>query len=132
MSLHGQLLWREFFYTVGAGTPNFDKMEGNSVCTQVDWDDNEEFLQAWKMVRELSVFVNLYNQLNNRIIIRLCSKIIVAQLSLKLTHNQFTMEPVFSVHLVFSSIGKVLAQENSRWSLEHMPVGHADSSNSVL
>ena len=36
VSLHGQLLWREFFYTVGYGTPNFDKMEGNSVCRQVN------------------------------------------------------------------------------------------------
>jgi len=50
VSLHGQLLWREFFYTVGAGTPNFDRMVGNSVCTQVDWDDNDEYLQAWKQV----------------------------------------------------------------------------------
>ena len=29
VSLHGQLLWREFFYCVGANTPNFDKMVGN-------------------------------------------------------------------------------------------------------
>ena len=28
VSLHGQLLWREFFYTVGANTENFDKMKG--------------------------------------------------------------------------------------------------------
>ncbi|KAK7491461.1 hypothetical protein BaRGS_00017290 [Batillaria attramentaria] len=34
VSLHGQLLWREMFYTVGAGTPNFDRMEGNPVCRQ--------------------------------------------------------------------------------------------------
>ena len=29
VSLHGQLLWREFFYCVGANTTNFDKMVGN-------------------------------------------------------------------------------------------------------
>ena len=51
VSLHGQLLWREFFYTVATGTPNFDKMEGNPVCTQIDWDTKPEFLEAWKMVR---------------------------------------------------------------------------------
>ncbi|KAL4225263.1 hypothetical protein ACF0H5_015951 [Mactra antiquata] len=49
VSLHGQLLWREFFYTVAAGTPNFDKMIGNAVCTQVDWDTNNKYLEAWKM-----------------------------------------------------------------------------------
>ena len=32
VSLEGQLLWREFFYLVGHGTPNFDKMEGNAMC----------------------------------------------------------------------------------------------------
>ncbi|KAK6467990.1 cryptochrome-2-like isoform X1 [Huso huso] len=48
VSLHGQLLWREFFYTAGAGIPNFHRMEGNSVCVQVDWDTNEEHLAAWR------------------------------------------------------------------------------------
>jgi hypothetical protein len=28
VSLVGQLLWREFFYTCGATVENFDKMEG--------------------------------------------------------------------------------------------------------
>ncbi|MGH0144624.1 UNVERIFIED_CONTAM: hypothetical protein FKN15_005322 [Acipenser sinensis] len=52
VSLHGQLLWREFFYTAGAGIPNFHRMEGNSVCVQVDWDTNEEHLAAWREVFE--------------------------------------------------------------------------------
>uniref|UniRef100_A0A8D2IHZ2 Photolyase/cryptochrome alpha/beta domain-containing protein n=1 Tax=Varanus komodoensis TaxID=61221 RepID=A0A8D2IHZ2_VARKO len=47
VSLHGQLLWREFFYTAGAGIPNFSKMEGNPICVQVDWDENKEYLKAW-------------------------------------------------------------------------------------
>lgn len=53
MSLHGQLLWREFFYTASLGIPNFNKMEGNSVCTQVDWDKNTEYLAAWREVPSL-------------------------------------------------------------------------------
>ncbi|XP_078333232.1 cryptochrome-2-like isoform X2 [Crassostrea virginica] len=52
VSLHGQLLWREFFYTVAADTANFDKMEGNPVCKQIPWDINEEYLKAWKEVFE--------------------------------------------------------------------------------
>ena len=68
VSLHGQLLWREFFYCVGANTPNFDKMvgfsytiplhprnhgvqEGNSVCRQIPWDENKEKLAAWAEAR---------------------------------------------------------------------------------
>ena len=46
VSLVGQLLWREFYYCVGAFTPNFDKMEGNPICVQVDWDENEEYLKV--------------------------------------------------------------------------------------
>lgn len=53
VSLHGQLLWREFYYAAGVGIPNFDKMEGNPVCTQVDWDTNPEYLAAWREVIRL-------------------------------------------------------------------------------
>uniref|UniRef100_A0A8C0AYR1 Photolyase/cryptochrome alpha/beta domain-containing protein n=1 Tax=Buteo japonicus TaxID=224669 RepID=A0A8C0AYR1_9AVES len=48
VSLHGQLLWREFFYTAGAGIPNFDRMVGNPVCLQVNWDNNPQHLRAWR------------------------------------------------------------------------------------
>uniref|UniRef100_A0A8C7CRZ8 Cryptochrome circadian regulator 5 n=1 Tax=Oncorhynchus kisutch TaxID=8019 RepID=A0A8C7CRZ8_ONCKI len=58
VSLHGQLLWREFFYTAGLGIPNFDKMEGNPVCTQVDWDSNPEYLAAWAEARTGFPFID--------------------------------------------------------------------------
>ncbi|CAB1354074.1 unnamed protein product [Coregonus sp. 'balchen'] len=32
VSLQGQVLWREFFYTVASATANFIKKEGNSIC----------------------------------------------------------------------------------------------------
>lgn len=48
VSLIGQLMWREFYYTVGAVTPNYDKMVGNPICCQVPWDTNEAHLEAWK------------------------------------------------------------------------------------
>ncbi|KAJ3277715.1 (6-4)DNA photolyase, partial [Blyttiomyces sp. JEL0837] len=58
VSLLGQILWREFYYTPAAGTPNFGKMEGNPICLQVDWwckhgptdarnADAEKNLKAW-------------------------------------------------------------------------------------
>ncbi|TFK06320.1 suppressor of cytokine signaling 4 [Platysternon megacephalum] len=58
VSLHGQLLWREFFYTAGAGIPNFNKMEGNPVCVQVDWDNNPEHLRAWSEGRTGYPFID--------------------------------------------------------------------------
>jgi cryptochrome len=51
VSLEGQLLWREFFYTVGAGTENYHQMVGNPICKQMDWDENEEHYQAWDQGR---------------------------------------------------------------------------------
>ena len=48
VSLHGQLIWREFFYLCAANTPNFGQMRGNPICKQIDWDTNEEYLQKWK------------------------------------------------------------------------------------
>jgi cryptochrome len=51
VSLRGQLLWREFFYCAAAATPNFGRMEGNAVCRQVTWQDNEDFVKAWEESR---------------------------------------------------------------------------------
>uniref|UniRef100_A0A672RAF1 Cryptochrome-2-like n=1 Tax=Sinocyclocheilus grahami TaxID=75366 RepID=A0A672RAF1_SINGR len=47
LSLFGQLLWREFFYTAGTNNPNFDHMEGNPICVQIPWDHNPEALAKW-------------------------------------------------------------------------------------
>jgi len=44
-------MWREFFYTAGAYTPNFDKMEGNPICKQIPWESKPEHLNAWKEAR---------------------------------------------------------------------------------
>uniref|UniRef100_A0A383VLE2 Photolyase/cryptochrome alpha/beta domain-containing protein n=1 Tax=Tetradesmus obliquus TaxID=3088 RepID=A0A383VLE2_TETOB len=51
VSLRGQLLWREFFYTVGSTTPNFDAMAGNPLAKQIPWDTNPAYLAAWKAGR---------------------------------------------------------------------------------
>ncbi|XP_012941094.1 cryptochrome-1 [Aplysia californica] len=47
LALHGQLLWREFFYTVATNNPNFDRMVGNSICVQIPWEHNPEALVKW-------------------------------------------------------------------------------------
>jgi cryptochrome len=47
-SLHGQLLWREFYYMHGVVVPNYHKMEGNPICRQIPWDSNPELTAAWK------------------------------------------------------------------------------------
>ncbi|KAJ8951857.1 hypothetical protein NQ318_019833 [Aromia moschata] len=47
LSLHGQLLWREFFYCAATKNPNFDKMLGNPICVQIPWDKNAEALAKW-------------------------------------------------------------------------------------
>ncbi|KAM3936449.1 cryptochrome-1-like [Leptodactylus fuscus] len=51
VSLQGQLLWREFFYTVASSTPNFTKMEGNPICLQIDWYKDDEKLNKWKTAK---------------------------------------------------------------------------------
>ncbi|KAG6547810.1 hypothetical protein Mapa_010625 [Marchantia paleacea] len=48
VSLEGQLLWREFFYTVGYGTINYDRMVGNPICRQIPWKDDEVLLSRWR------------------------------------------------------------------------------------
>merc|ERR1711953_865932 len=52
VSLVGQLLWREFFYTCAATIDHFDQMKGNKICRQIPWrsaeDGQDKYLQAWK------------------------------------------------------------------------------------
>ncbi|KAL8572787.1 hypothetical protein ACOMHN_024963 [Nucella lapillus] len=58
VSLHGQLLWREFFYTAAAGTVNFDRMKDNSACIQIPWDSNLSHLAAWREARTGYPFID--------------------------------------------------------------------------
>ncbi|KAM7032488.1 cryptochrome-1-like isoform 1-T1 [Acridotheres tristis] len=51
VSLQGQLLWREFFYTVASATPNFTQMVGNPICLQICWYKDAERLHKWKMAQ---------------------------------------------------------------------------------
>lgn len=62
VSLLGQMYWREFYYVVASATDNFDKMEGNSVCCQIPWDKNPEYLEAWSHVSN-EHFTSFYNVL---------------------------------------------------------------------
>lgn len=48
VSLLGQLYWREFFYTASVYVENFDAMQGNPICKQIDWNSKEDFLHAWE------------------------------------------------------------------------------------
>ncbi|XP_070580073.1 cryptochrome-1-like [Ptychodera flava] len=47
MSLHGQLLWREFFYTAATNNSNFDRMIDNPICVQIPWDKNHQYVYKW-------------------------------------------------------------------------------------
>jgi cryptochrome len=48
VSLHGQLMWRDYNYLFGYTTPNFDKMLENPLAKQIPWDDDPALLAAWK------------------------------------------------------------------------------------
>lgn len=48
VSLHGQLIFREFFYLCSYTTENYGQMVGNAMCRQIDWDADEDKLRAWE------------------------------------------------------------------------------------
>ncbi|KAG5676216.1 hypothetical protein PVAND_006065 [Polypedilum vanderplanki] len=58
VSLEGQLIWREFYYTVAATTENYDRMVGNKICTQIPWKTNPKYLEAWKNGRSGYPFID--------------------------------------------------------------------------
>lgn len=47
VSLIGQVMWREFYYVNAASEPNYDRMQGNSICRQIPWTFNADLLAAW-------------------------------------------------------------------------------------
>ena len=48
VSLHGQLYFREWFYYLGYTVPNFDQMENNRICLQVNWNRDPKFIDAFE------------------------------------------------------------------------------------
>jgi len=51
VSLWGQMLWRDFYYCVAAGTPNYERMAGNAICRQIPWGHDAALLSAWECGR---------------------------------------------------------------------------------
>lgn len=58
VSLMGQLMWREFYYTAAAAEDNFDKMVGNSLCRQIPWNRDKRLLDAWAYGRTGYPFID--------------------------------------------------------------------------
>ncbi|GFP96357.1 (6-4)dna photolyase [Phtheirospermum japonicum] len=67
VSLLGQLLWRDFFYTVAFGTPNFDQMKDNRICKQIPWKNDDELLAAWRDSRTGFPWIDAIMMQYNRI-----------------------------------------------------------------
>ncbi|KAL3882520.1 hypothetical protein ACJMK2_028856 [Sinanodonta woodiana] len=46
-SIYGQLLWREYFYTMSVDNEKYDIMEGNPICLNIPWSVNPKYLEQW-------------------------------------------------------------------------------------
>ncbi|XP_033740162.1 cryptochrome-1-like [Pecten maximus] len=49
VSLTGQLVWREYFYTMSVSNIHYDKMKENPICLDIAWDEDAEKLEKWVM-----------------------------------------------------------------------------------
>eukprot|EP00041_Stephanoeca_diplocostata_P017834 m.367506 g.367506 ORF g.367506 m.367506 type:complete len:333 (+) comp20834_c0_seq2:189-1187(+) len=58
VSLHGQMLFREFFYLCSDRVPNFGVMEGNPRCIQIPWKNDSELRTAWETGRTGYPFID--------------------------------------------------------------------------
>jgi len=48
IEITGQLLWREYFYTLGRLNLHFSQIKDNTICLPIPWDEDENLLQKWK------------------------------------------------------------------------------------
>ncbi|XP_053955954.1 cryptochrome-1 [Anastrepha ludens] len=45
----GQLIWREYFYTMSVNNPYYDRMEGNEICLNIPWaKPAADQLESWR------------------------------------------------------------------------------------
>ncbi|XP_074599491.1 circadian regulator cryptochrome [Brevipalpus obovatus] len=44
----GQLIWREFFYTMSVNNLKYGQMVDNPVCLQIQWQEDERLYKAWE------------------------------------------------------------------------------------
>jgi cryptochrome len=45
----GQLIWREYFYTMSVENLNYAKMKGNPICLDISWNEpNIQQVELWK------------------------------------------------------------------------------------
>jgi len=51
VTVHGQLLYREFFYCVAFTVNNFTKIKGNKICRQISWNQSEVADEMIKIFR---------------------------------------------------------------------------------
>ncbi|XP_049869522.1 cryptochrome-1 isoform X2 [Pectinophora gossypiella] len=55
----GQLIWREYFYTMSVNNPNYGQMAGNPICLDIPWKEPEgDELQRWMEGRTGFPFVD--------------------------------------------------------------------------
>ncbi|XP_069358731.1 cryptochrome-1 [Maniola hyperantus] len=55
----GQLIWREYFYTMSVNNPQYAQMAGNPICLNIPWKEPEgDELQRWKEGRTGFPFID--------------------------------------------------------------------------
>ncbi|KAG8231453.1 Cryptochrome 1 [Ladona fulva] len=47
-SITGQLIWREYFYTMSVDNPFYAEMKRNPICLDIPWHEDQENLESWK------------------------------------------------------------------------------------
>ncbi|CAH3896630.1 unnamed protein product [Pieris brassicae] len=57
--ISGQLIWREYFYTMSVNNPRYAQMEGNPICLDIPWrEPHGDELQRWEEGRTGFPFVD--------------------------------------------------------------------------
>jgi cryptochrome len=48
INITGQLIWREYFYSLVRLNPNFNQIENNPICLDIPWRKDDAALHRWK------------------------------------------------------------------------------------
>ena len=57
VSVVGQVMWREYFYTMSVNNINYNKMTDNPICLNIPWYKDDEKLKKWENASDVLYFI---------------------------------------------------------------------------
>lgn len=99
-SITSQLIWREYFYCMSVNNPFYNRMKENPICLNINWYEDENKFQKWKMVIYFNVMKMIFLR-NNRIwFVKLAHKILPNFRNINRQQSSFYVKAILAAFIL--------------------------------